>query len=150
MKMSHLLSTLAGAALLVGAFVAPAAAQAGAPGKTVETHASKGMKGPDANVKVDVSPNKQGATVMAPPSKGGPKSKGASGSVVILNQTQWYINIYINGYFSGTVGPWGDYYTYLNCGSDTFYARAPFDDGSFIFWGPTAEPGCSASWTLRP
>jgi hypothetical protein len=147
--MVHLLSSVAATLVLAGAFAAPAVAQAGTPGKTVEAHSSKGMKGPDANVKMDLAPNKQGAKAVAPPSKGGPKSKGASGTAHIDNRTNWYVNVYLNGSFGGTVEPWGDLYLYSACGTNTLYAKAPFDDGTYIYWGPTSDDFCSTTWTLH-
>jgi hypothetical protein len=147
--MTHLVSSVAATLMLAGVFAAPAAGQAGAPGKTVEAHGSKGMKGPDSHVKIDLAPNSANAKAVAPPSKGGPKSKGAAGQVHVDNRTNWYVNIYIDGAFRGTVEPWGDIYLYNACGSTTLYAKAPFDDGTYIYWGPTTDDFCSTTWTLR-
>lgn len=107
----------------------------------------------DPNVKSDSLPsNHAGATAVAPPSKGGPKTRGAmSGVLHVDNRTPWIIRIYVDGDYVGNVGRYGDSYGYYGCSDRTLYARAYFDDGSVISWGPTRRDICDDfTWRLNP
>jgi hypothetical protein len=107
----------------------------------------------DPNVKQDSLPgNKPGATVAAPPSKGGPKTRGAmTGVLHVDNRTPWIIRIYVDGDYVGNVGRYGDSYGYYGCSVRTLYARALFDDGSVTTWGPARRDLCdNFTWELDP
>jgi hypothetical protein len=55
---------------------------------------------------------------------------------VLDNSTPWYIDVYVDGSFRGTMGPWDDAQAYAIAGNTRLYARAEFDDGSVRTWGP--------------
>jgi len=107
----------------------------------------------DPNVKSDSLPgNHVGAAMAAPPSKGGPKTRGAmSGTLHVDNRTPYIIRIYVDGDYVGNVGRYGDSYGYYGCSTRTLYARAYFDDGSVTSWGPARRDLCDDfTWELDP
>src|SRR6266849_922485 len=90
-----------------------AAAARGTAGRVVVTKSQKAeaTKGQDPNIKTDRAPNPvNGPGEVAPPSKGGPRTRGYLSTVHVDNHTRWYIDIYLDGDFRGTVPPWGDLY----------------------------------------
>jgi hypothetical protein len=68
--------------------------------------------------------------------KPGEKTKGIKQYVTVVNHTAWYIDVYVNGRFRGTVDPYDDIEIFVGDRySDTtvLYAKAP---GTDIVWGP--------------
>lgn len=108
-------------------------------GKVGKVHAEKGRGGAsDENIKQDRQPNDSSKPAPAPPNKGGERSKGQSSCMVVVdNRTGFYVDIYVDGTFRGTVGPWGDSYCYTGAGSTRLYGVATFGDGSRLTWGPS-------------
>jgi hypothetical protein len=107
--------------------------------------------GADENIKKDSPVNDAKAQVQAPPDKGGAKSRGMLCRFHVDNRTQWKIQIFVNGQLDGLVGPYGDAYGTYTEGNMLLYARALFDDGSVLTWGPrTAVCQGDFSWTLEP
>lgn len=91
----------------------------------------------DKNIKVDEKPNKAGESANPPAGKAGTRSSAAAGCRVELdNSTGWFIKVYVDGVFRGTMGKWDDSYLTVLPGETTVYARADFDDGSYKYWGP--------------
>ena len=80
--------------------------------KVVKVHAEKGRGGAtDDNIKQDRQPNDPSKPAPAPPNKGGERSKGQSSCMVVIdNRTGFFIDIYVDGTFRGTVDRWGDAY----------------------------------------
>lgn len=71
--------------------------------------------------------------------------------VVIDNWTGYYLDIYVNGNYRGTVAPWEKKITWAIPGTNKLYAKAVFDDGSYLYWGPkTTYTGYQYSWKLNP
>jgi hypothetical protein len=128
----------------------------GAQGKTEKEHAqkSRGGGGPDANIKSDSEKNDPGKQVPAPAAKGGEKTKGSgpgSCAVIFDNRSSWYIRLYIDGAYRGTIAPWGDSYAYTGSGTTQLYAAAVFNDGSSYTWGPrSASCYGTFTWQLFP
>lgn len=128
-----LLTVLAGVAL---AATTPATAHAQRKAITTRSSASRGA-GTDQNIKSDQVTNKKDDNTPAPPRKGGPKSRGARvGTLHVDNRTPWYIKIYVDGDYRGTLAPYGDWYADGGCDDYSLYAVALFDDGSSRNWGP--------------
>ena len=50
-----------------------------------------------------------------------PKPKGALCQIDFANYTGYYIDIYVNGYYIGTVSPWGTYPVDAYAGYTTIY-----------------------------
>lgn len=107
-------------------------------GKVGKVHAEKGRGGgTDENIKSDSDANDPGKQMPAPGNKGGEKSKGAGDCAVIVdNRTGWYVRIFVDGTYRGTIAPWGDAYCYTGAGSTRLYAVATFTDGGRFTWGP--------------
>lgn len=107
--------------------------------KTVEIKSTRGTikRGADKNIKKAETANDPKAKIDAPAAKGGGTTRGGGGCrVEIDNSTQWYVKVYVDGIFRGTMDPWGDSYVYVYPGDTTIYARADFTDGSYKYWGP--------------
>jgi len=134
--------------------VAAPAAPTEAPHDMLDVGASKNRgAGPDANVKRELGANSNAGdnTIVQPPSKGGPQARGALCYLSVSNNTRWYVQLYISGSFIGTMGPWADYSTTVTEGSGTLYGKAPFDDGTYSWWGPQSY-GCHGqgiNWTMH-
>src|SRR5260370_39739974 len=81
------------------AFLTVASAQAQPPmGKTVEVKtALRRGAGADENIRVARAPNKADASVPAPTSKGGEKTRGATSIVHGGDRTTWHIDLYLAG-----------------------------------------------------
>ena len=126
-----------------------------AKGKKVEkVHAQKGKGGggADANIKNDSDANDADKQMPAPGNKGGEKSKGQSSCAVIVdNRTGWYVRIYVDGTYRGTIAPWGDSYCYTGAGGTQLYGVATFTSGERFTWGPGVV-SCygSYTWQLHP
>jgi hypothetical protein len=71
--------------------------------------------------------------------------------VIIDNWSGYYVDIYVNGNYRGTVAPYDKRVTWAIPGTNTLYAKALFDDGSYIYWGPkTTATGYEYTWKLNP
>ncbi|HEX8736648.1 MAG TPA: hypothetical protein VF721_15055 [Pyrinomonadaceae bacterium] len=95
--------------------------------------------GTDPNIKDDSTSNNANAEFVGPKEKtGATNTRGAAGvcKVVLDNQTNLKIKIFVDGSFRGVMAPYGDSVTYTGSGLTRVYARAEFDDGTFIYWGP--------------
>lgn len=71
--------------------------------------------------------------------------------VLIDNWTGYYIDIYVNGNYRGTVSPYEKRVTWAIPGTNTLYAKAVFNDGSYLYWGPKVTyTGYTYTWKLNP
>jgi hypothetical protein len=108
--------------------------------KTVDIKSTRGdatRGGADKNIKQGEMANDPKAKIDAPAAKGGGTTRGGGGCRVEMdNSTSWYVKVYVDGIFRGTMDPWGDSYVYVYPGDTTIYARADFTDGSYKYWGP--------------
>jgi hypothetical protein len=109
--------------------------------------------GADPNIKSEAKPaNDPNVKTPPPPEKSG--QRGARGCAVeVSNYTAWFVNIYSNGVYVGTVGPWANGVTYPPMVGSAVYARANFTDGSWKYWGPrqfVCAQGGIYSWELTP
>jgi hypothetical protein len=50
-----------------------------------------------------------------------PKPKGALCQIDFTNYTGYYVDIYVNGYYKGTVSPWGQYPVDVYAGYTSIY-----------------------------
>jgi hypothetical protein len=92
--------------------------------------------GTDPNIKEDVQMNDKTVKRELPTNKGGKTRGGGNCEVQLDNWTNWNIKIYINGSYRGTVSGGDEQYLYYTPGRVTIYARADFNDGSYLYWGP--------------
>lgn len=121
-----------------------ASAQTAKPkGKKQQTIELKGQKvtsrgaEKDPNITSDSQVNDPNAKIDPPPAKGGPASRGGAACEVRFdNSTKLYIKVYIDGKYRGTIGPYDDAIGYAYPGETRVYARADFDDGTYVYWGP--------------
>jgi hypothetical protein len=121
--------------------------------KIGKVHAQKSRGGgADENIKSDSDANDANKPVAAPANKGGERSKGVDAcAVVVDNRTGWYVRIFVDGTYRGTIAPWGDAYCYTGAGTTKLYAVAMFSDGSRYTWGPgNVECYGRYTWQLYP
>ncbi len=57
-------------------------------------------------------------------------------NIDLINDTGYVIDIYIDGRYRGTISEYDSNYTTTGSGATKLYARAEFDDGTFLYWGP--------------
>lgn len=101
-------------------------------------------RGEDPNIQMNEMINdsdkaKTDSRVIQPSDKGG-KSRGLSYcNACFDNYTGWRINVYVDGFLEGGVGPWGDGCVTVSSGSTRLYAVAEFSDGSRVWWGPITK-----------
>lgn len=110
---------------------------------------SKGT-GEDKNVTQTRSKNSPNKTEKTNPKGGGQRTC----SIDLVNKTQWVIDIYIDGKYRGTMDEYASNFTTTGSGATRLYARAEFDNGEYIYWGPR-EITCGSNskdgyyeWTL--
>ena len=98
----------------------------------------KGMD-EDPNIKQGFMENDPDTPMTVPASKGGGGAKGGGGNckVMLDNFTNYAIQIYINGDYKGVLYGGNESTLYYTPGQVTIYAKAPFSDGSYNYWGPT-------------
>lgn len=95
----------------------------------------------DKNIKNDSSLNEMNNKMDAPAEKMG-ASRGSSAAhpyyceVHTDNYTSYYIKIYVDGSYRGTVPPYGNILYYAYPGATEVYAKADFTNGSSLSWGP--------------
>lgn len=122
----------------------PLMAQGPQPGGTaarekVETARPAQGRGGGDDLPTELPVNKKGAAAMpAPPEKGGARPRGSGMCIVhVDNRTDLVIRVWIDRENRGMVGRYGDLYQYAIAGGTELSARAYFDDGSTLTWGPT-------------
>lgn len=107
--------------------------------KTIDLKSTRGenTRGKDKNIKQGEKANSPNAKVDPPAAKGGTsRGKGDGCRVEFDNSTSWFIKVYVDGAYRGTMAPWDDSYVYVYPGDTRVYARADFTDGSYRYWGP--------------
>jgi len=131
-------------------------AQKGKP-KVTELKATKGdtsRGGEDPNIKQGKETNDPNASIDAPAKKGGATTRGGGYCEVQFdNRTKWYIKVFVDGNYRGTLSPYGDAVVYALPGSTSVYARAEFDDGTYSYWGPSSYscgPGQYIPFRMMP
>ena len=116
-----------------------------------ETIVSNAMSNPDPKVDgLQKAVNQKNNPVQEDKSRGNVYGPDYS-DVVVDNWTGFYIDIYVNGNYRGTVSPWDKRVTWAIPGTNTLYAKAVFDDGSYLYWGPKVTyTGYQYTWKLNP
>jgi len=107
----------------------------------------------DPNIKHDEVTNSPDQKVAPPQKKGGPASKaGYTCDGHIDNRTSLYVRYYMNGDLEAIIGPYGDYYPAYTHGNAVLYAKAVFEDGSVLTFGPRTYScvGSDFTWSLTP
>ena len=75
--------------------------------------------------------------MAAPEQKGGAKTRGGGSCEVRFdNRTQWFVKLYVDGSYRGTISPYGDGVAYTGAGPTKVYGRAQFNNGDYLYWGP--------------
>jgi len=66
--------------------------------------------------------------------------------VIVSNYTGYTVDIYVDGYYEGTVAAWSDGYTYAVSGRTELYGLSV---GGTVQWGPkTVDCGYEYTWEL--
>lgn len=67
----------------------------------------------------------------------------------VVNYTGYSIDIYVNGSYRGTIAAYDKKVTWAVPGNTQLYAKAVFNDGSYLYWGPTVTyTGYEYTWSL--
>lgn len=136
-------------ALLLGAFGFSANAQKGK--MKQETINSKAISTPDPKAGALTKTGNIKGKPAAPTSSRGDVYGADYSDVVIDNWTGYYIDIYVNGNYRGTISPYDKKVTWAIPGVNTLYAKAVFNDGSYLYWGPkVTATGYQYTWKLNP
>src|SRR5262245_18477808 len=78
-------------------------------GNKASDKATKGRGGADPNIKTESGKNVAAQEPAAPPKKGGAQGRGVFDCWVTYdNYTPWYIDVFADGNYRGTVAPFGD------------------------------------------
>jgi len=118
--------------------------------KQVDNQSARGEGKSDENVQTPKAKNDPQASNQAPENRGDVYGSDYC-DVKLRNYTGYYIDIYVDGSFRGTLGPWEDRVSWAIPGKTKLYGRADFDDGSWLYWGPIeAECSYEYTWNLRP
>jgi len=128
-----------------------AGAQDTKPKLKAETIDSKPVSKPDAKVAGLQRPVNNKSKPVAPTSSRGEVYGANYSDVVVDNWTGYYIDIYVNGNYRGTVSPYDKRVTWAIPGTNTLYGKAVFNDGSYLYWGPkVTSTGYTYTWKLNP
>ncbi|HUR65414.1 MAG TPA: hypothetical protein VMZ03_03615 [Chitinophagaceae bacterium] len=126
-------------------------AQTKKPKLKMETINSSPVSKTDAKVDVLARPTNTKNKPAAPGTSRGDVYGTDYSDVVVDNWTGYYIDIYVNGNYRGTVSPYDKRVTWAIPGTNTLYAKAVFNDGSYLYWGPKVTyTGYSYTWKLNP
>jgi hypothetical protein len=96
-------------------------------------------------VKATSAPSDEVATLKRPANEKNPKPEtktrgdvyGANYSDIIIdNYTGYSVDIYVDGSFRGTIAAYDKKVTWAVPGNTRLYAKAVFNDGSYLYWGP--------------
>lgn len=106
--------------------------------KVIELKAQKPTtRGDDPNIKNDTETNDPASELAAPQQKGGAKTRGGGACEVRFdNRTRWFVKLYVDGTYRGTISPYGDGVAYTGAGPTRVYGRADFNTGDYLYWGP--------------
>ncbi len=139
--------------LLFALLVIGAGITANAQPKTLkkETVTSKAITTPDTKAgALQKSGNVKGKPAKPTSTRGDVYGADYS-DVVIDNWTGYYVDIYVNGNYRGTISPYDKKVTWAIPGTNTLYAKATFNDGSYLYWGPKMTyTGYQYTWKLNP
>jgi hypothetical protein len=145
------LTMVALSAVMISSSATVGAQQTRQKSQTTKATSSR-ARGADPNITKPRNRNSVTNEAPAPANKAGGKARGATiARVLIDNSTPWYIDIYVDGSYRGTIEPWGDAYANALPGETHLYARADFTDGSVKTWGPNIafiDNGELYSWRL--
>ncbi|MFZ9388658.1 MAG: hypothetical protein ACO25B_12330 [Chitinophagaceae bacterium] len=142
--------------LLIAAFLVAGAgissyAQDTKPKLKSETINSKPESKPDPKVAGLQRPVNNKNKPAAPSTSRGEVYGPNYSDVVVDNWTGYYIDIYVNGNYRGTVSPYDKRVTWAIPGTNTLYGKAVFNDGSYLYWGPkVTATGYTYTWKLNP
>ena len=118
-----------------------------------KTNESKPQSAPSVIVDGLVKPvNIKGSPVEEDKSRGDVCCPNYYGDLIIDNWTGYYIDIYVESKYRGTVAPYDKKVTWAILGTTRLYAKAVFEDtGSYLYWGPkTVYVGYEYKWKLMP
>jgi len=139
---------LAGTLLLVGLMYQTSVSAQGKPARKKQTIEAKAISTPNADVDKLKRPENEKKPKPEVKSRGDVYGSNYS-DIVIDNYTGYYMDIYVEGNFRGTVAPYDKRVTWAIPGNNKLYAKTVFSDGSYLYWGPSyVNTGYSYTWKL--
>lgn len=136
-RLSVLLATFVIAAAAPVCFGVPAPASVKAAAGPVTSHIVKGGRGAKPVVKLSRDQANKNPKRLS-------SGKPRSGTLHINNHTEYYIDMYVDGDYSGTVAPYGDLYLYDSEDDVRVYGDVT---GTSLYFGPR-EIGVPGVWNL--
>lgn len=101
----------------------------------------------DKHIKVEKPTNNEAKPTVNPA-----KAKGrqwAHGFFRIYNNTGWYMDVYEDGSYVGTISPWS-FATWTAYGNTEMYCKVNFTDGSALYWDFLSNVGPGELVTASP
>ena len=103
----------------------------------------KSRGGENPNI-VSPRPTTDNPDTNPPKSRGGDASRGPYCDIKFENWTGYYIDIYVDGYYEGTVSPWQDMWVYNYSGYKSIYCETT---GGSYYW--TDNGDCDGEYTFK-
>lgn len=106
--------------------------------KLIETIGQKGT-GDDPDIKSKSKINDPNANMDIPSWKSGEGIKGPGAEpcyIICDNWTPWYLDIYVDGIYHGTLAPWEKKWTFTGSGYTKIKGIAEMPSGNYVYWGP--------------
>jgi hypothetical protein len=104
------------------------------------------------------APSAEAGTLVRPANEKNPKPQAKArgdvygsnySDIIVDNYTGYSIDIYVDGSFRGTIGAYDKKVTWAVPGNTRLYAKAVFNDGSYLYWGPLVTyTGYEYTWRL--
>lgn len=92
------------------------------------------LTGKDTHIK-----NAKHANAVAKPKANPAKTRASGwGAFRIYNKTGWYMDVYEDGSYVGTISPWS-YATWTAFGKTSMYCKVDFDNGDSLNWAYVAD-----------
>ncbi|RVU00130.1 hypothetical protein EOD41_14315 [Mucilaginibacter limnophilus] len=125
---------------------------------TVTNVSAQSAKKQEIKTKASTEKSEEVAALKKPKNvKGKPAAKrgdecGASYSdIIVKNYTGYYLDVFVDGEFRVSLAPGYQTTTCAVPGTTKLYAKASFDDGSYLTWGPVyPKTGYVYTWSLWP
>ena len=121
--------------MILGVYCLPVIAQQEGKGNVI-----KGSEGADPEILLDDRINRAGDPSKAIQSEAkGAVSRGTDCQVDFDNWTDLQIDCYVDGHLEAAIAPFSKSVFTVGSGNVKLYARAEFEDGTYMAWGPVSK-----------
>jgi hypothetical protein len=150
MRRLSVVCLLTALAAVLAASSSPATARAAGGSQRVRREVKKAAaaRDSDRNIKIDRQATPTSVRTQGPQARGGARTRGAWGQVHVESHSGYFLDIYVDGDYAGTVGPYADLTAWATAGGHTLYGRAFGADWSWGPWQFTVPAGATYTWRL--